>query len=293
MSGAEEVKRFYCSATCRETTRLRWLAPTIALFVVAVLALRAAAAEPKPVGGAYANGELVKSEIDGRKAYLVRPTKKTDPARRWIWVAPFWLAFNERGAIEHRMYVDKFLEAGFHVAGVDVGTSCGSPKGAAVYQKFYERLLADHQLHQKARLLGQSNGGLISYAWAFRHPESVDRIGCIYPATDFRTWPGLDKVLAFPEPSLAYGLTLDELTRRAAEFNPIDNLAPLARAGVKIFHIHGDKDELVPMPANSQTLVERYKQMGGDAALEIIPGLGHGSPVFYQSESLAKFLLGD
>jgi hypothetical protein len=40
-------------------------------------------------------------------------------------------------------------------------------------------------------------------------------------------------------------LSLAELTRRADEFNAIDNLAPLAKSGVKILHIHGDRDELV------------------------------------------------
>ncbi len=249
------------------------------------------AVEPKPIEGAYPSGKLVKLEVEGRRAYLIRPTKKTDPERRWIWVGPFWLAVNEKGKIDHRMYVDKFLEAGFHVAGVDVGTSCGSPRGAEVYQKFYEQLIANHQLNPKARLLGQSNGGLIAYAWAFRHSESVDRIGGIYPATDFRSWPGLPNVLKFPEPTLGYDLVLDELKRRAAEFNPIDNLAPLAKAGVKILHIHGDKDELVPIDPNSWAVIEKYSQLGGDAKLEVIPGLGHGGAKFYESDSLVKFLL--
>ena len=241
--------------------------------------------------GSYAQGELVRLDIDGRRAYLIKPTGKVDATRRWIWVGPFWLAVNQDGIVQHRMYVDRYLDAGFHVAGVDVGTSCGSPTGAAVYQKLYERLTGEFGLNRKARLLGQSNGGLISYAWAFRHPESVDRIGGIYPATDFRTWPGLAKVVEFPEPTLGYGLTLDELTRRAAEFNPIDNLAPLAKAGVKIFHIHGDKDTLVPTKENSEELVERYRKLGGDARLEIVPGLGHGGKEFYQSQSLVGFLI--
>ena len=263
----------------------------VAMLAVPSCARPALADDPKPIEGSYASGELVPMEIEGRRAYLIRPTKKVDAARRWILVAPFWLAVNHGGKVEHRMYVDKFLEAGFHVAGVDVGTSCGSPRGAEVYQKLYERLMAEHQLNPKARLLGQSNGGLISYAWAFRRPESVDRIGGIYPATDFRSWPGLPNVLKFPEPNLGYDLSLDELTRRAAQLNPIDNLAPLAKAGVKIFHIHGDKDDLVPMDANSRAVVDKYTQLGGDAKLEVIPGLGHGGAVFYESESLVRFLL--
>ena len=62
-----------------------------------------------------------------------------------------------------------------------------------------------HKLHQRARMIGQSNGGLISYAWAFRHPKHVDRIFGIYPATDIRSWPGLHKI-AGGSPGLYRGI---------------------------------------------------------------------------------------
>jgi pimeloyl-ACP methyl ester carboxylesterase len=179
-----------------------------------ILAAKARADEPKPIQRPYGNGELVKLTIEGRRAFLIRPTQVMEPARHWIWVTPAYLALpDDHGVVEHRMY------------------------------------------------------------------------------TDFRSWPGLDKALAYPEPALRFGLSLEELTRRAAEFNPIDNLAPLARAGVKIFHIHGDKDVVVPCDANSQTVIEKYHRLGGDARLEIIPGFGHGGKPFYNSESLAKFLI--
>ena len=58
-------------------------------------------------------------------------------------------------------------------------------------------------------------------------------------------------------------------------FNPVDNLKPLAEAGVTIFHIHSDKDDLVPLENNSLELQRRYQKFGGQAEIEIIPGLGH------------------
>ena len=264
---------------------------SLAVVLLSLLSTRPLSADERVYADKYDGGKLELLEVAGRRGFLVKPTGKVDAARRWVWVAPLYLAgANENGQVEHAMYVDRILKAGLHVAGVDVGVSCGSPAGAEVYQKFYDRVTREYGLNPKARLLGQSNGGLITYGWAFRHPDLVERIGCIYPATDFRTWPGLDKVVTFPEPAMSYGLSLDELTRRAAEFNPIDNLAPLARSGVKVFHIHGDKDVVVPLEPNSQAFVDRYRQLGGDAAVEIIAGLGHGGKEFYNSESLAKFL---
>ena len=179
---------------CLATKRCCWIVTAVLAFTFTA---QTVADEPKSIARPYPDGELVNLTIEGRKAYLVRPTKAMDPWSALDLGYPGYLALaDDRGVVEHRMYVDRFLGAGFHIAGIDVGTTCGSPRGADVYQKFYEHLTTNEKLSRKARMLGQSNGGLISYAWAFRHPDLVDRIGGIYPATDFRSWPGLDKVLS-------------------------------------------------------------------------------------------------
>lgn len=249
---------------------------------------------PEQITATYANGELIKLSVGGRNAYVVKPKSKVDPQRRWVWISPFWLGINDgHGSLHHRFYVERFLKAGFHVAGIDIGTSCGSPSGAQHAHTFYKQIVSEFGLNPKARLVGQSNGGLMAYAWAFRHPECADRILGIYPVTDFRTWPTLPVVIRAPAPGLGYNLTLAELTKRMAEFNPVDNLAPLAKAKVKILHIHGDHDELVPLPANSAKVIERYKILGGDAELVTLKGLAHGGNEFYESQRGLDFLLAD
>jgi pimeloyl-ACP methyl ester carboxylesterase len=121
----------------------------------------------------------------------------------------------------------------------------------------------------------------------------VDRIAGILLATDFRTWPGLANVTTFPEHGLEYGLTLAQLQAHVADFNPIDNLRPLAAAGVKILHLHGDKDELVPIAANSFELAARYRKLGGSAKVIVLKGLGHGGTEFYNSQPFLEFLLAE
>jgi hypothetical protein len=98
-----------------------------------------------------------------------------------------------------------------------------------------------------------------------------------------------------------YGLSLEELDRRAGEFNPVENLAPLAKAGAKILHLHGDGDTLVPTRANSRELARRYREFGGEAEIVLLKDLGagransrgHDGPELYESVSLLKFLLAD
>ena len=246
---------------------------------------------PTTISGSYPAGQLVALSVHGRMAYLVKPTKSVDAQKRWVWVFPFWLDINDgHGRLHHRFYVDKLLAAGFHVAGINVGTSCGSPTAAAVCEEFYRLLTEKYGLNRRARLMVQSNGGLIGYGWAFRHADCVERIGGICPATDFRTWPGLANVIAFPDKGLGYGITAEQLAAHISQFNPIDNLAPLAANGVKILHVHGGKDELVPTDANSFELARRYKQLGGSARIVVIPGLGHGGTPLYESKPLIEFL---
>jgi lysophospholipase L1-like esterase/pimeloyl-ACP methyl ester carboxylesterase len=255
---------------------------------------RAVRMVPTQIAGTYRGGELQELRVHDRIAYVVKPTGKVDPAKRWLWEFPFWLGVNDGfGSLQHRHYLEQALAAGFHVAGIDVGPSCGSPAAAAVCQAFHERVTDEFGLNRRARIMGQSHGGLIAYGWAFRNPTCVERIAGICPATDFRSWPTLPNVINFPVKGLDYKLTLPELTDRITEFNPVDNLAPLAKAGVKILHIHGDKDEVVPMNANSTEIARRYQQSGGTAKIVVIEGLGHGGQELYQSEPLLQFLLSD
>ena len=117
------------------------------------------------------------------------------------------------------------------------------------------------------------------------------------PATDFRTYPTLPNVVTGPTTGLDYGLSLDELERRAGEFNPIDNLAPLAESGVMILDAHGAEDTLVPTNANSMELARRYRDFGGLAEIILLPlpaaKRGHDGPELYKSAPLLKFLLAD
>ena len=254
---------------------------------------------PTKIAGTYAGGELIELRVRDRIAYLVKPTGAIDPQKRWVWEFPFWLGINDGfGSLAHRFYIEKALTAGFHIAGVDVGPSNASPAAADVCQEFHDLLVSKYGLHKRARLLAHSHGGLIAYGWAFRHPECVDRIAGMCPATDFRTYPGLPNVIAGPTKGLDYGLTLEELERRVSEFNPVDNLAPLAKAGVKILHLHGDQDLLIPTGANSTELARRYRDLGGSAEIVLLPGMGptkrgHDGPELYDSPALVKFLLGD
>lgn len=180
----------------------------------------------------------------------------------------------------------RFLDAGIAIAGIDVGESYGSPYGRAIFTSFYREVVCQRRFSAKPCLLARSRGGLMLYNWAVEHPSSVGGIAGIYPVCDLRSYPGIDKA------SGAYGMTLEELAEVLAQHNPVDRVAPLAKAGVPVFHIHGDVDRVVPLESNSAELARRYRRFGGKMTLKVIQEQGHNMwPGWFQCQELVDFVI--
>jgi hypothetical protein len=244
--------------------------------------LAAEAAEPQKV--LPLPGEVF--EVDGCTAFMILPAAENLHPNRptpWVWYAPTLPALPE--ARENWMF-KRFLAAGIAVAGVDVGESYGNPQGRAHFTALYRELVERRGFSRKPCLLARSRGGLMLYNWAAEHPDSVGCIAGIYPVCNLRSWPGLDRARG------AYGLSAEQLDEQLAQHNPIDRLALLAKAGVPIFHIHGDTDDVVPLKDNSALLASRYRELGGSMRLRIPPGQGHNVwDGFFQCEELVEFVI--
>ena len=61
----------------------------------------------------------------------------------------------------------------------------------------------------------------------------------------------------------------------AYQGNPVDVLAPLAKANVALIHVVGDADNVVPPAENTALVEERYKKLGGTIQVIHKPGVGH------------------
>lgn len=115
-----------------------------------------------------------------------------------------------------------------------------------------------------------------------RHPLGQRACArCIYadvPVCDFKSWPG-GKGRGPGDPAewrlclQAYGF--DEAHALGYAGNPVDQLAPLAEAGVPLLHAVGDADRLVPFEENTGLLVQRYRMLGGDADVIVKHDVGH------------------
>jgi len=79
---------------------------------------------------------------------------------------------------------------------------------------------------------------------------------------------------------------------RAYKGNPIDNLAPLAKAKIPIFIVCGDMhDWVVPIEANSLLLESRYKKLGGEVYVIRKPKAGHRPHSLPDPTPIVNFVL--
>jgi len=184
------------------------------------------------------------------KGRMVVVPKKVADGKPWVWRARFW---------GHEPQFDKaMLEKGYHVVYCDVANLYGAPAAVERWNEFYKYLREEHGFAEKVVLEGMSRGGLIIYNWAIANPGKVAAIYGDAPVMDFKSWPGHGK----PGILKAYGFKSAE-EAKAYKGNPVDNLAPLAKAGVPIIHVVGDADKVVPISENTSVAEKRYKEMGG------------------------------
>jgi lysophospholipase L1-like esterase/pimeloyl-ACP methyl ester carboxylesterase len=238
------------------------------------------------VAGADFHGfTRVDFEHAGRKCILVKP-KETAAGKPWIWRARFF---------GHEPQTDiALLNAGWHVAYVDVAGLFGSPKAVAIWDEFYRHLTEDDGFHRRPALEGMSRGGLIIFNWAKRNP---DKVSCIYadaPVCDFKSWPGgkgsgKGSPNAWKQCLAEYGM--DETAALTAKVNPIEGLEALARARVPLLHVVGDADEVVPVAENTAIVEARYRKLGGPIEVIHKPGVGHHPHSLNPPDAIVDFIL--
>jgi pimeloyl-ACP methyl ester carboxylesterase len=119
---------------------------------------------------------------------------------------------------------------------------------------------------------------LFAFNWAALHPDRVASLYVDAPVCDFKSWPGgRGKGPGSPADwkrlLVAYDLT--ESAALAYTKNPVDNLAPIAKAGIPILAVIGQEDEVVPVSENIDLIEKRYIALGGRIQVIRKPGGKH------------------
>ena len=223
-------------------------------------------------------------EVAGNKVFLYAAPKPAE-GKPWVWYAPTLKGVSLAG---RKMYFEGFLKAGISIAGFDLGEVRGGPASTEKFHQCYDAMVK-RGFSQKPILLGQSRGGIMTLAWAFRHPDKVSAWVGIYPVCNLASWPLKNSKAA----TLAdFALPEAELVTKLKEFNPVDNLQGLLANKVPLFAVHGDSDKVVPYDDNTRLLKERYEAGGGRFTLKLIRGEGHQETAsFFECKELLDFVL--
>lgn len=196
-------------------------------------------------------------QVDGRVCYVVRP-KEPAQGNPWVWRARF-PGYHPEIDVE-------LLKRGFHIAYMNTNGMLGSPAALKHWDVFYEHMTKRHNLSKRPALEAVSRGGLFAYRWAARHPE---RVACIYadvPVCDLKSWPGGHGKGIGHKGTWLNALKHYKMTEKVAlkfDKNPIDVLAPIAKANVPLMHIVTENDRVVPPKENTYIVKERYEKLGG------------------------------
>ncbi len=250
------------------------------------LAADAPASKPAAKAGAVWNGyEQLKFTVAGQQAMLVVP-KTPAEGKPWVWRTEFF-GHEPQGDIA-------LLGKGFHVAYINVQNMYGAPAALDIMDAFYAHLVKEFGLSAKTTLEGFSRGGLFAFNWAARNPE---KIACLYgdaPVCDFKSWPGgkgkgkgskgdWERCLK------VYGFTEEQAL--AYKLNPVDNLAPLAKAKIAILCVCGETDGVVPLDENSGLMEKRYKELGGTMTIIAKPFCDHHPHSLKDPTLIVNFIL--
>ena len=230
----------------------------------------------------YAKHELT---IAGKLVTVVAP-KTAAAGRPWVWHGEF---FGHKPAPDIAL-----LGKGFHIVYVKINDMLGCPDAVKLWNQCYAELTTSYGLSPKPALVGLSRGGLYCYNWATSNP---DKVSCIYgdaPVCDFKSWPG-GKGKGKGDPR-NWGFVLklwgfkDEAEALAYQGNPVDSLAPLAKAGVPLLHVFGDADDVVPWEENTGLIESHYKALGGSITMIRKPGVGHHPHGLEDSTPIVEFI---
>ncbi len=237
-------------------TRCAWLFGA-ACWTVAT----ASAMEPVTVQISDWNGYQKQSfTINGHSAYVVVP-RVAAPGNPWVWRTSF---------PDYMPVVDLALvHDGYHIGYIEILDMLGSDSALDLVDQFYTQVRAQWGLAEKMAVEPCSRGGLPAYRYAARHPE---RVACIYgdvPVMDFKSWPYKrpEKTTEWPKIMRSYGFK-DDAEAMAYPGNPIDQLAPIAKAKIPIRHVICLSDRVVPPEQNTLEAKRRLEKLG--SSIEVV-----------------------
>jgi hypothetical protein len=199
--------------------------------------------------GSYDRYEFKPDSTTGTVAVIV--PKTAAPGKPWVLRADF---------VTREAVVDlALLHKGFHIV---TGPRPRDPNSTVLqeWNAIYKDLI-EHGFSTKPVMEGAGGAAGEAYAWAIANPEKVS---CIY---------GENPVLR----------------SSMSKTQPLDNLAPLANAGVHLLHLCGSLDPW--LETQTRVAQKRYQELGGRITVIIKEGEGHYPLAPKEQQPVVDFII--
>lgn len=222
-----------------------------------------------------------KFNMNGSVAQIVEPPEPLEE-KLWFWLPEWPTAFPERNGVK------QLLEMGYYMVHIDVLGKCGSPEAVEIMKSMYD-YVQTLGFARKAALIGMSLGGLYSFRYAAKYPETV---ACIYAdapvaTLSYRAETGRADLVEFIQ---AYGVENAEGLKNHP-LAPVNNYLPMVKAGIPLLMIVGLADTTLKAETNGLLLAERWKAAGGKVEVIERPFWGHHPHGLDNPMKIVRFIL--
>ena len=222
-----------------------------------------------------------KFKLNGCVAQIVEPPDPLEE-KLWFWLPEWPTAFPGRNGVR------ELLQLGYHMVHIDVFGKCGNPEAVEIMKSMYD-YVRKLGFAPKAALIGMSLGGLYSFRYAAKYPETV---ACIYAdapvaSLSYRADSGRPDLVEFVR---AYGLD-NAAGLKNHPLSPVNNYLPMVEAGIPLLMIVGEEDTTVNPKTNGLLLAERWIAAGGRAEVVKRPYWGHHPHGLDDPTKIVRFIL--
>ena len=218
--------------------------------------------------------------LNGNVAWVVEPADPL-PGKKWFWLPEWPDAFPERNGVK------QLLELGYHMIYINVYGKFANEEALGIMKSFYD-YLKGLGFARKGALIGMSLGGLYSFRYAQKFPETV---ACIYadaPVCDL-AYREFTKRADAEAICKAYETDPEGLVEHP--LSPVNNFRAIIEAEIPLLLIMGLADTVLPPEKNGLLLAERWKKSGGEIELITRPSWGHHPHGLDNPMKIVRFIL--
>lgn len=227
--------------------------------------------------------EMLKFELDGRKAILVKPECPCE-GNKWLLKTEYFDAFPD--------FEIEMIKRGYYLAYISNKTRWHDVSDDVAKERLCRFLSEEFGLCDRCMPVGMSCGGMHAIYFATAYSERVAAMYLDAPVINLLSCPagiGKGTTSMYDEFRAATGMTVIDLINYRN--HPIDNIKSIIENNIPVFLVGGDSDDIVPFDENGEVLYNLLKANNADITKIVKKGCNHHPHGLKDNTPLIEFTL--